>query len=172
MLLERKVTHLEMKLIVDRFSRTPDYTLGRLLFGHEPSATAYNGHVDRMFICFTLEDTYRPEKIQGKTRIPAGEYEIKLRPEGKKYQKYLARFGEWQKPGMLYVTGVPNFEWILIHPGNSANDTEGCLLVGNGFDPSGVLLQSADAYERIYKYISERMVAGERCFIRYEDNDI
>src|SRR5689334_6988148 len=109
-----------MELIVDRFKLTSDHTLGRLLYhgglvSSEPIAR---------FLCFTLEDVYRAVKVPGETRIPAGRYEIKLRPEGGKYGKYVDRFGEWQKPGMLHVTNVPNFEWILIHPGNSIKDTE------------------------------------------------
>lgn len=152
-----------MELIVDRFKLTSDHTLGRLL---EESFTRR-----RWFHCFTLEDVYRAVKVPGSTRIPAGRYEIKLRPEGGKYAKYLERFGEWQKPGMLHVRDVPGFEWILIHPGNSVKDTEGCLLVGDGYASPGVLEESRAAYERIYKLVSERLRSGEKVFITYEDND-
>jgi hypothetical protein len=122
-------------------------------------------------LCFTLEDIFRRVKVPGETRIPAGRYEIKLRTEGLKYQKYLARFGEWQKPGMLWITNVPNFEWILIHPVADAKDTEGCLGVGDGYLPEGTMAASSVAYERIYKLISARLLAGEKVFITFEDND-
>lgn len=165
-----------MELIVDRFKLTPDHTLGRLIEERMPLKPTADSDINVLcpnvkFLCFTLEDIYRPVKVMGQTRIPAGRYEIKLRPEGGKYAKYYDRFGEWQKPGMLHITNVPNFEWILIHPGNSVRDTEGCLLVGDGYDAAGVLEGSRDAYERIYKLISARLIAGERVFITYEDND-
>lgn len=160
-----------MELIVDRFKQGADHTLGRLLDRVGQSVPyGFKNYVDH-FLCFTLEDIYRPVKVPGETRIRAGRYEIKLRAEGGKYEKYLARFGEWQKPGMLWVTNVPEFEWILFHPGATHKDTEGCTIVGDGYLPEGTLAQSSVAYERVYKLISARLLAGEKVFVTYEDND-
>lgn len=150
---------MTMELVVDRFYRSAGYTLGKF------SAA-------KQFLCFTLEDPYSPVKVAGQTRIPAGRYEMVLRPEGTKYQKYLTKFGDWQRPGMLYIKNVPGFEWILIHPGNTAKDTEGCLLVGD--QPSylsGSITNSASVYRTIYTEISEVIKRNERVFIEYQDND-
>jgi hypothetical protein len=144
-----------MQLIVNRFYETKDHTIGRL---------AEEGG---KFLCFTLEDPYNEPKIPGQTRIPDGTYPLTLRREGGKYAQYVARFGDWQRPGMLWVRDVPGFEWILIHPGNLPKDTQGCLLVGNGVEMEGLLHHSSDAYERIYKLISARIMAGEACTITY-----
>lgn len=70
--------------------------------------------------CFIMEDVLRPPgiKIKGKTAIPAGVYEVTINPS--------ARF----KKMLPLLLNVPMFEGIRIHPGNTAADTEGCLLPG------------------------------------------
>ena len=71
--------------------------------------------------CFICEDTYRPPgeaKVPKRTAIPEGTYEIVINRS--------PRFGR-DLPRLL---NVPGFEGILIHPGNDADDTEGCLLPG------------------------------------------
>jgi hypothetical protein len=101
---------------------------------------------------FTLEDIARETKVPGKTRIPAGTYQIKLRTEGAVAQKYLQRFS-WHK-GMLWLQDVPNFEWIYIHMGHTHIQTEGCLTVGYtaqlNAKPMSIMDSSA-AYCAIYQ---------------------
>lgn len=74
--------------------------------------------INGVFECFTLEDRVRPVKIHGATAIPAGIYEVAI--------TFSDRF---RKPLPLLLN-VPNFAGIRIHPGNTAEDTEGCILVG------------------------------------------
>src|SRR5574343_864662 len=74
---------------------------------------------ERRFICYILEDRIRDKKVYGSTAIPAGRYEIVM--------MYSPRFGR-ELPRLLKV---PNFDGILIHPGNDQHDTEGCLLPGS-----------------------------------------
>ena len=76
--------------------------------------------VNGAFECFTLEDKVRPIKIKGETAIPAGTYEVAV-TFSNKFQKFL--------PLLL---DVPNFDGIRIHTGNTAKDTLGCILVGQG----------------------------------------
>jgi hypothetical protein len=100
---------------------------------------------------YTLEDTKQAHKIWGETRIPAGSYNIDLRSEGGMTQRYGARYPEIHV-GMLWLRHVPLFEFIYIHVGNSAADTNGCILVGmrRGDDR---IYESRDAYRMIYPKI-------------------
>jgi hypothetical protein len=124
-------------------------------------------------ICFTLEDAHRTEKLKGKTRIPAGLYMLELKPIGS------SRFDSkaWNMPplryyGMLRLRAVPGFEEILIHPGNSDADTEGCLLVGCGANlVAGQVLGSAPAYLKVYQPIADVLKKGEPVSILIQDKD-
>ena len=102
-----------MEILVDRFISDADTTISRIM-------------VDGKFICFGLEDEYRIDKVVGETRIPAGTYRITLRKRGRHHEHYKKRFADIHR-GMLHIRDVPNFEWILIHCGNTDEDTEGCL---------------------------------------------
>lgn len=116
---------------------------------------------------FTLEDDYDETKEYGKTRIPAGRYEIKFRKEGLYNQKYAKRFAAIHK-GMLEVTNVPGYKYILIHCGNSHNDTHGCILVGlkKGLNE---IYESSKAYQLIYPTIANALENGEKVFINIKD---
>lgn len=77
--------------------------------------------VDGKFQCYILEDIVRPadaEKVYGKTAIPAGTYQIQITMSNR-FQRFLP-----------LLIGVPGFEGIRIHPGNTDGDTDGCLLPG------------------------------------------
>lgn len=93
-----------------------DLKLVRKIFTEQ--STVGELFVDGKFECFTLEDKVRPVKIHGETAIPEGIYEVII--------NFSPRFKK-QLPRLL---NVPNFEGILIHPGNSAVNTDGCILVG------------------------------------------
>ena len=154
-----------MKLQVLRFSSEPDSTSG-LLFD------VTNGI---KFLCYTLEDEYREEKVMSETRIPQGVYNIKLRKEGGYNKKYNKRFSDIHR-GMLHITDVPGFEWILIHCGNTDEHTGGCLLLGdsqenNAIRKDGYIGHSTQAYKRIYPPIAKALEKGENVMITYIDLD-
>jgi len=153
-----------MTLEVLRFSSGVDSTLGALF-------DTTNG---RRFLAFTLEDERREIKIVGETRIPAGTYEIKLRTTGGFHSRYTRRYGDFHK-GMLHVQNVPNFEYILIHTGNTDEDTMGCLLVGDtsqqNITQEGFVGSSGNAYQRIYPDIADHLVDGGEVQITYIDYD-
>jgi len=151
-----------MKLKVLRFSSQEDSTSG-LLFLEKDNKLE--------FLCYTLEDEYRDTKKYGETRIPAGKYTITLREEGGYHNKYSKRFPDIHK-GMLWVRDVPNFEYILIHCGNTDEHTAGCLLVGdsqknNIITKDGFIGASTQAYKRIYPIIADELDNGHSVTIEY-----
>ena len=137
-----------MKLRVDRYLSTPNATLGKL-------------YIDDVFECYTLEDEFRAVKVKKETRIPDGTYLIKLRTEGSHHSHYAQKFPDIHK-GMLWLQNVPGFQFILIHIGNTEEDTEGCLLVGSDRDEKTMTLQrSTVAYRKMYPKVAEAVEKGE-----------
>ena len=129
----------------------------------------------RKFLCYSLEDEYRNDKIMHETRVPAGTYQIKLRKEGGFNARYTKKYGNFHK-GMLHVQDVPGFEYILIHTGNTDEHTSGCLIVGdsqenNQLMKNGFIGKSVQAYKRIYTPIAEALEKGEEVTITYVDYD-
>lgn len=107
---------MELKLL--RKYCKPSYTIGQL-------------YIEDKYFCDTLEDVVRDlvteKKVKGRTAIPAGRYRVIL--------NWSPRFG---KPLPLLLD-VPHFEGIRIHAGNTAKDTEGCILVGENRERGKVL---------------------------------
>lgn len=137
-----------MKIILDRILKTNEYTIGEL-------------YIDGKYVCDTLEDRVRPlpetcpntpknldckckEKVYGKTAVPAGTYEVKL--------TYSNRF----KCIMPEILNVPHFLGIRIHKGNSAENSEGCILVGS-WDGVKVnwISDSKKAYDKLMLLLQE-----------------
>ena len=155
-----------MKLKVLRFSSQADCTNGLLFEESE---------MGMKFMCYTLEDEHRVLKVKGETRIPAGMYNLKFRNEGGFNKKYSNRFPNIHK-GMLEVCDVPNFQFILIHCGNTDSHTAGCLLVGdsqenNGIIKDGWIGKSTNAYKRIYPSIAKELEKGNEVILEYVDLD-
>lgn len=105
-----------MKMLLKRRFLGDNYTIGTLFINGER-------------FCDTLEDKNRDanrngkfdgkeKKVQGETCIPFGTYKVTLNLSPR-FKRPLPR-----------LLDVPNFEGVLIHRGNTAKDTEGCILVG------------------------------------------
>ena len=154
-----------MKLEVLRFSSQKDSTNGIL----------FDVTHGRRFLCYTLEDEHRDVKEYGETRVPAGTYDITLRTVDGFHGRYTKKYGEMHK-GMLWVRNVPNFEYILIHTGNTDEHTAGCLLLGdsqqvNFGESNGFVGSSVNAYKRVYPPIAAALESGEGVTITYIDFD-
>ncbi len=106
--------------------------------------------VNGAFECYILEDVDRnlfqadpikhiqEVKVHSKTAIPYGRYEV-IMSYSNRFKKYL--------PQLL---NVPGFEGIRIHPGNTKDDTEGCLLPGTSFTDN-MVANSRNAFNTLYK---------------------
>lgn len=129
---------------------------------------------DKKFLCYTLEDEHRDVKVMGETRIPAGTYNIEFRTVGGYHSRELKRYGASFHKGMLELQDVPNFKYILIHAGNTDEQTAGCILVGdsqtnNDIKTDGFIGSSRNAYKRIYPLIRDELMAGAKVEIEIID---
>ena len=119
----------------------------------------------------TLEDPPQREKIPGRTRIPAGEYQITLRENSGMAERYRDRFGP-DHYGMIWLRDVPRFEWVYIHVGNYAKDTEGCILVGKSMDMARNMIgDSTNAYAQLWQRVIPHVYGGGSASIIIEDCD-
>ena len=99
----------EINLLLIRDTFTDESTIGELFINGER-------------FCDTLELPYRDNQ-RSISCIPQGEYKVRLRyPRESATRDYLH----------LLVQGVKDRSYILFHRGNSAKDTRGCILVGQG----------------------------------------
>jgi len=147
-----------MRLKIDRRWKKETYTIGRL-------------YVDGVLFCNTLEDkdrgltrydslsTIYSEKVYGETAIPTGTYAVAMNVVSPKYAAV-----KWYKDlcggRMPRLVNVPGFDGILIHPGNTALDTLGCVLVGKNTQV-GRLTSSKDTFKALYKKMKEAVDRGE-----------
>ena len=101
------LSNINLLIIRDTFSDKS--TIGKLFIQGE------------MF-CDTLENPWK-NNVRNISCIPEGEYKVRLRlPRESATRDYLH----------LLVQDVPDRSYILFHIGNTAKDTSGCILVGNG----------------------------------------
>lgn len=143
---------MNTKFYLNRYVLSAGFTLGLLITG----ASTYH----------TVEDEVRPNmyitpqgkvvgKVKGETAIPAGTYEI--------IDTYSPRF----KKNMLRLVNVKTHEGILIHAGNTALDSEGCILIGMTPTKNGVA-RSREALAKFEKEAREALKKG-KLFIVIKD---
>lgn len=134
----RRSKYLTLRLDRDWFSA--ECTTGKLTIDYE-------------FECYTLEDEDKLQKgrrkVYGETAIPRGTYDIDI--------TYSPRF----KTKLPVLRDVPNFKGIRIHPGNTAKDTEGCILVGE--TRSGNFIgRSRSAFKKLYRKLEQAKADGRK----------
>ena len=128
---------------LSRYSTTRESTLGTL-------------YINGSFETYTLEDTKRAVKVAKETRIHDGLYDLGLRVGSPMEKRYRAKYA-WHLYGMIWIQDVPEFEYVYIHPGNTKENTEGCILTGdqpnNNTLRNGYIASSVLAYKRLYKKV-------------------
>lgn len=154
-----------MKLVVDRKWKKSDYTISNL-------------YIDGAKFCNVLEDTDRmissdmdldmikTLKVKGQTAIPTGTYKVTLSVQSPKYtkSKTMMAFCKGYMPRLL---NVPGYDGVLIHPGNTAADSEGCLLVGKN-DVVGRVTNSTYWFKQLYNKMKAAIKRGETITIEIQ----
>ena len=136
-----------MEIRLKRIARKTGYTIGRL-------------YIDGTYFCDTLEDTDRglsqdkplaanmAMKKAGVTAIPTGTYQVTLSVKSPRFSaKKQYAFCDGYLPRLLKV---PAFEGVLIHIGNTAKDSEGCILVGEN-KVAGQVVNSTATFRKLYE---------------------
>lgn len=140
-----------MELLLERKYCKDKYTVGRL-------------YIDGVFFSNTLEDKVRDtnkngkfdngeHKIYGETAIPYGEYEITLDVVSPKFSKY-PFYKEVCNGKLPRLLNVPNFDGVLIHCGSTADNSAGCILVGNNTIKGG-LTDSKKVFKNLYSILNK-----------------
>ena len=142
--------HLELKL--KRFDKKADCTFGKL-------------YINDVFFCYTLEDEdrnisdsmtdedIRKVKVKSETAIPTGRYEV------------IINFSNRFKVLMPLLLNVKGFLGIRIHPGNTDEHTDGCILVGNKMSGERIL-NSRVTYNKLFSIL--RAQKKNKIFITIE----
>lgn len=125
--------------MLERVARRDTYTIGKL-------------YIDGQYWCDTLEDRVRDldkeMKVPGETAIPPGTYDVVVNISPK-FHRLLPR-----------LLRVPHFEGILIHRGNTAKDSAGCILVGEN-KIVGKVINSTFWEKRTTEMLAEAQERGE-----------
>ena len=130
-----------MRLTLIRIANRPTYCIGKL-------------YIDGVYFSDVIEDVDRGlddkmsvdeilnRKIKGETAIPTGIYNVQI-TYSPKYKKNM--------PLLLNVKG---YSGIRIHSGNTAKDTEGCLIVGKN-TKVGMVTDSRNTYNALFKRMKQ-----------------
>ena len=140
-----------MKILLKRIAKKATYTIGKI-------------YVDGQYVCDCIEDKDRglkqsmtleqikKLKVCGQTAIPTGEYKVTLNVISPKYSKstwYKQNANGARVPRILNVKG---FDGVLIHTGNTAADSQGCVIVGVN-DKVGIVSKSKETFKKLYQIL-------------------
>lgn len=156
-----------MKLKVKRIYNCPSYCIGKL-------------YIDGVYFCDVLEDTDRgldsaksvawnkARKVPGATAIPKGTYEITMKVKSPKFSaaKYKKNYG-FCNGYLPRLQNVPAYDGVLIHIGNYAKDTDGCLLVGKN-TKKGMVTDSTTTFRKLYEKLKAADEKGEKITIEIQ----
>lgn len=124
---------IEIKVV--RLYKKESYTIGKM-------------YIDNVYFCDTIEDADRgltqemtlqqikKQKVYGKTAIPSGKYKVTL--------TYSSKF----KKTLPLINAVIGFSGVRIHSGNTAEDSLGCIIVGEN-KKKGEVINSRVVMEKL-----------------------
>ena len=143
-----------LKFRLRRIACKPTYTIGKLEVWKN-NAWAY--------LCDTIEDKVRDlnkngvfdngeTKVYAQTAIPYGTYKITMDVQSPKYSNF-KKYPFAKKYGgyMPRLLNVKHFDGILIHPGNTAAHSAGCILVGKN-KVVGKVIDSQSVWRSLMEY--------------------
>ncbi len=149
-----------MELILEHIAKRKTYTIGHLYIQRHVN-DEYLAGTENQYFCDTLEPTWRDYaygayKVKGRSAIPEGRYAVVI--------SWSPKFKMW----LPILLGGPEFnkQWqgIRIHAGNTAKDTQGCILVGRN-QRVGEVLESRKWLYELKQKIVEAKGRGEAVWL-------
>lgn len=153
-----------MELKLKRLNKQSTYTEGKL-------------YIDNVYVCDTIEDKDREltssmtleqiksKKVYGETAIPTGTYPIVMNVVSPKFKdRSWAKFCDGKLPRLQNVKG---FDGVLIHVGNTAADSLGCILVGKKTS-AGTVSNSSDTFKSLYEKLQAEVTKGGNINLKIE----
>lgn len=153
-----------MEIKVKRKWKKEAYTIGKMYINNE-------------YICDTLEDKDRGltsnmsvaqicgVKVHGETAIPTGRYLVDMKTVSPRFggrAQYLFCKGRLPR-----LCNTPGYQGVLIHIGNTAKDTDGCIIIGEN-KAVGQVLNSTATFRKLYPILKAADERGERIWITIE----
>lgn len=171
-------------ITVERYHFKPDWTIGRMaiegemvgfVLEDEIREVKVHGETAISFGRYKLSSRYSPKfskhflwSEKGQVLIPNPKvnknYNSTL-SNRKRYDALRKLYDDFEEHELIWITNVPNFQYVLIHWGNTDKDTDGCLLVGsvlgmvNGRE---AVMFSQSHYMAIYSRIFSKVKKGEQ----------
>lgn len=153
-----------MEVKVKRIAKKEAYTIGKM-------------YVNGEYVCDTLEDKDRGltsnmsvaqiygVKIKGETAIPTGRYLVDMKTVSPRFGgRAQYQFCNGRLPRLC---NTPGYQGVLIHCGNTAKDTEGCILVGEN-KAVGQVQNSTTTFRKLYPILKTADERGEQIWITIE----
>lgn len=146
-----------MELKLNRRFKGSDYTIGDLYINGKKFCETLEDR-DRNLTSKMSVDVILENKAYGMTAIPTGTYRIKMGVVSPKFKSrsWAIRWGG-KLPRLIDVKG---FDGVLIHCGNIAADTLGCILIGEN-KVKGQVINSNATLDRLMPQLIEADYRGE-----------
>lgn len=153
---------MELKLV--RKWKKNDYTVGQFFINGVKFSESIEDK-DRGLTNNMSEQEVSSKKIKGVTAIPTGKYEIKLTWSNRFHGRAWCRKYDGKCPQIMNVKG---FQGIRIHPLNTAQDSLGCIGLGENKQVGRVINSTAYFYKLMDNYIMPAVKRGEKISISIE----
>lgn len=141
-----------MKLELKRIARKNTYTIGRLFIDGKYFSDTIEDK-DRLLKQTDSLDKIKKTKVYAETAIPTGTYKV------------IVNMSPKLKRNLPRLLDVPGFEGILIHRGNTAKDSAGCIIVGEN-KVVGKVINSTPYETKLVKLLTEAQNRNEPITIK------
>lgn len=144
-----------MEVLIQRKWKKSTYTVSKVYVDGEDFGCNCLEDTDRGLRGTMTEADILKVKVKGATAIPTGRYSC--------IYTMSPRFGRF----LPLLENVRGFTGIRIHPGNTAKDTEGCLLIGRNTQV-GMVTDSRTWTQKLINKMLEAWNRKEKVYVRIE----